>query len=520
MFATHRPWETVPFLLRNKSSGPTDLHDRAPANGAPIGFESAGVPSHALGNSHASGKPDPLRSIGAQWVGKTLRGTYRILELLSQGGMGLVFAAEHLRLNRRVAVKLIATHLNTDPRAFARFRSEAEIISQLQHPHIVQVLDFDIAESGQPYLVMELLHGESLADRLDREGTIRLPEVSRISGQAAAALAEAHRAGIIHRDLKPANIFLVNVPNQSPFVKLLDFGISKRTGFTCGLTGQCDVLGTPEYMPPEQASGNSRTVDHRADQYALAAIAYEMLTGRAPFSADNVMEVLRQVIHEPPPSVLHAGPRLPSQLDAVLRRALAKDPAQRFETVIDFAAALAEATNGTTRDLPRVRTAPEQDVPLASVRPGSRTSTAPTRPSQQPFDIAMDSTQLDPAKQVEVYLSAARVALASTNYRRASQLAEAACAVVDTTGHSTARQALHRASVLLNRIFLTRLGAPERRLLVRHLPRHVSPEQMTILSRLDSQTTVGELLDLSSLPRPQTLRLLVDLVDRGVLQVA
>src|SRR6187455_2611697 len=163
-------------------------------------------------------------------LGTTIRGTYRILRTLDQGGMGMVFEAEHVRLKRRVAVKVLAQHLAKDAHALARFNREAEIISQLQHPHVGQVSDFDTTEAGEPYLVMELLSGESLASRLDRERCLPVADALAIAYQVSAGLAAAHAANIVHRDLKPANIFLTQVPDGGILVKLLDFGISKRAG--------------------------------------------------------------------------------------------------------------------------------------------------------------------------------------------------------------------------------------------------------------------------------------------------
>ena len=287
-------------------------------------------------------KTPPIVPPGIELVGQTLRGTYRIVEVLDRGGMGMVFAAEHVRLKRKVAVKVLAQHLATIGNALARFHREAEIISQLQHPHIVHVIDFDTTSEGAPYLVMELLEGESLAERLDREHRLPMTEAVRIASQAASALSAAHAASVVHRDLKPGNIFLVRMPGQPAFVKVLDFGISKNLT-AAGLTGEFDVLGTPDYMAPEQARGLTARVDHRADQFALSAITFEMLSGVLPFAGDDVGSVLSRVINDDPPPLSQVAPYLPAEIDPVLKRALSKDPAARFPTVGDFAAALAIA---------------------------------------------------------------------------------------------------------------------------------------------------------------------------------
>ena len=270
-------------------------------------------------------------------IGQTLRGTYRILSLLDQGGMGLVFEAEHTRLRRRVAVKVLARHLTSDMQALARFNREAEIISQLEHPHIVQVQDFDTTEQGEPYIVMELLKGESLSERLERDGCLPIEDCARIAHQVASGLFTAHQASIVHRDLKPANIFLANMPGQGRVVKLLDFGISKRVGVGRSLTGEFDVLGTPDYMAPEQALGKAVSVDHRGDQYALAVIAFEMLCGQTPFSGSDVMDVLQKVVTVPAPPIERFAPHVSPLVGAVLKRGLEKDPEARYATVLDFA---------------------------------------------------------------------------------------------------------------------------------------------------------------------------------------
>jgi serine/threonine protein kinase len=285
----------------------------------------------------------PPEGPGSDLVGQTLRNTYRILRVLDQGGMGMVFDAEHVRLRRRVAVKVLAQHLAGVGNAIARFHREADIISRLQHPHIVQVVDYDTTEQGAPYIVMELLHGESLADRLDRERKLALPEAVRIALQVASGLSFAHAAAIVHRDLKPANIFLVSVAGQPSYVKLLDFGISKHAA-AVGLTGEFDVLGTPDYMAPEQARGLTASVDHRADQFSLAAISYEMLSGTLPFAGDDVASVLSRVINDEPPRLLTIAPSVPAAVEAVLKRALAKDPQERYAQIVDFAIALAGAS--------------------------------------------------------------------------------------------------------------------------------------------------------------------------------
>lgn len=305
-------------------------------------FRSAGGPEDLAQGDMTGTQPTALPPAG-ELVRQTLRGTYHILEVLDEGGMGRLYRAEHIRLHRPIAVKVLAQHLAHDSGALTRFHREAEIVSQLHHPHIVHILDFDTTESGAPYIVMELLQGESLAKRLDRERMLPMADIVQIVAQIASALNLAHQQGIVHRDLKPDNVFLLKVDADQVFVKLLDFGISKSTSAAAKVTREFDVLGTPDYMAPEQAVSTARA-DHRADQFALASMTYEMITGRMPFVADSIPELLRKVVHDdPPPASLYA-PGLGPLVDKVLLRAMSKSPDERFSSVQDYAYALAQAT--------------------------------------------------------------------------------------------------------------------------------------------------------------------------------
>ena len=212
-------------------------------------------------------------------VGSVLGGSYRITRLIGQGGMGAVYEGVQARLERRVAVKLMARELSSNPEAIARFRREAEVTSQLGHPHIVQVFDFGQAPGGEPYIVMEYLEGEDLEKRIQRVGRLPLAAASHIVRQVASALSATHAKGIVHRDLKPANVFLLSVEGETDFVKVVDFGISKVRSASTKLTAALAVMGTPNYMAPEQAAGRVNDIDARTDQWALACIAYELVAG-------------------------------------------------------------------------------------------------------------------------------------------------------------------------------------------------------------------------------------------------
>jgi serine/threonine protein kinase len=284
-------------------------------------------------------------------VGAVLGGVYRITGLIGEGGMGAVYEAVQLRLNKRVAVKLMARDLAANREALARFHREAEITSRLGHPHLVSVVDFGQAESGEPYLVMEYLEGEDLDHRLRRVARMPIETVAHVVKQVASALSAAHGQGVVHRDLKPGNIFLVQIPGEPDFVKVLDFGISKMKAARTQLTNASAVMGTPNYMSPEQATGMVEEVDHRTDQWALACIAWEMLLGRGPFVADEVAAILYQIINLDPHPLAPRVPGLPPAVETVLRRALSKQPAGRFSSMREFSRAFEAAAFSPPADV-------------------------------------------------------------------------------------------------------------------------------------------------------------------------
>jgi serine/threonine protein kinase len=279
-------------------------------------------------------------------VGTVLQDTYRIVQPLAEGGCGEVYLAAHTRLPGAFAVKVLHPRLVRDREALARFRQEAEITSTLRHPHIVQVFDFNVTERGVPYLVMELLEGVSLAE-LVRPGTPVDPRRAiNIIEQIAQALHAAHERGVVHRDLKPDNVMLLSAGATEDFVKVLDFGISQASWRT-RLTDNDRVSGTPQYMAPEQARGLREQIDHRTDQFSLAAIAYTLFTGREPFSGDNPIAVLYQVVHNHPPTPVEVNPALGSAVSDVIVRGLSKESAERFADVLEFASALRVAIDAT-----------------------------------------------------------------------------------------------------------------------------------------------------------------------------
>jgi serine/threonine-protein kinase len=305
-------------------------------------------------------------------VGTVIAETYEVTGLLGHGGMGAVWAAQHRRLpGKRVAVKVLLG-ATTDPESLARFKREAEIASRIGHPNIIEVLDFHTLPSGTPYMILEYLDGESLASRL-RRGPIGLEEALEIARQVGSALHAAHRAEVVHRDLKPDNIFLV--PSEAggtvaDRVKVLDFGISKIRGSSTVQTQESALLGTPQYMSPEQAYGKNRTIDGRTDVWALGTIVYEMLVGAPAFSGETLAQVILSIVNDPAPS-LNGRPGVPPNVVKAVDRALQKEIEQRWPDVGSF---IAELTGRPLQTLDRRAKADPAIDPLGStVAPSSQT---------------------------------------------------------------------------------------------------------------------------------------------------
>ncbi len=273
-----------------------------------------------------------------------LGGRYRLLDPLGRGGMGTVYEAVQEGLGRRVAVKLLDPRLAADRGQLERFRREAEVVAALGHPNIVQVTDFEYAEpdptlrapgdNQQPFLVMELLRGESLGSAIARQSALPFGRVAFIAAQVLSALSAAHRAGVVHRDVKPDNIFLLSDAAVPDTVKVLDFGIAKLAddglmGGQAKLTGTGAMLGTPAFMAPEQARG-ALDVDPRADVYAVGATMYQALSGRLPYEAPSIPALLFAIVEQSPPPLTELRPDVPAELVAIVERAMAKDREGRF----------------------------------------------------------------------------------------------------------------------------------------------------------------------------------------------
>jgi serine/threonine-protein kinase len=334
----------------------------------------------------------------ADLVGQILADRYRIVKLLGEGGMGQVYEAHHVNINKRFAIKLLRPEIVSNPEAVARFRQEAWSASSIGHENIVEIDDFATLPDGSVYLAMEFLQGRALAERMREEAPIEVAEALDIFIQVANGLAAAHGKGIVHRDMKPENIFLAEKHGRM-VAKILDFGIAKVSGGEAqSLTRTGAIFGTPHYMSPEQAIGNP--LDHRSDIYSVGVIMYEVFTGRVPFEAESFMGILTKHITAEPKRPREVAPdrHIAAEVEAVIMRAMAKEPAGRHPTMEALAQDLVEVaqlyapqllTPSGTRPVapPRssVRQAPALSAPLAAAKaPSQPLAVTPTPPAETP----------------------------------------------------------------------------------------------------------------------------------------
>jgi serine/threonine protein kinase len=330
-----------------------------------------------------SKSPTPGGQAGDELIGKRL-GTFEILEEIGRGGMATVYKARQTTINRIVAVKVLPRRLLHDPGFYERFEREVEVVSHLEHPHIVPIYEYGQSD-GMPYIAMRYLGGGSL-ETMIRRGLPDLKSLERPLQQISRALDHAHRQGIIHRDLKPGNIML----DESGNAYLSDFGIARVLG--SNMTGSM-IVGTPAYMSPEQANGTP--LDGRSDIYALGVVLFEILTGREPYQAETPVAILLKHINEPIPSVRDFRPEIPFAIEAIVNQATAKDPNERFPSAGEMIEALTIALHATDPDLTDATDTLAMDAPEAAAQqrrasasrtPSTRTPAA--RPSgDENFDI-------------------------------------------------------------------------------------------------------------------------------------
>ncbi len=290
--------------------------------------------------------PDPL-------IGRTLDGRYRVEAVLGEGGMGLVYRAHHAVLKKPLAIKVLRPEVSRDAEVLSRFQQEAQSASAIGNQHIIDISDFGTLPDGSTYFVMEFLDGQSLTGAIEAgpEGggaPMDPARVIHIAKQLCDALGAAHERSIVHRDMKPDNVILIKRGGDSDFVKVLDFGIAKVGGSSSKLTKAGQVFGTPHYMSPEQCAGNA--VDQRTDIYALGVILYEMACGRVPFDADNLMGILTKHMYEQPipPHELPPPVKVPSGLESVILKCLAKSTDARYQTMDELRGDLSALEQGLT----------------------------------------------------------------------------------------------------------------------------------------------------------------------------
>jgi serine/threonine-protein kinase len=336
-------------------------------------------------------------------------GKYRVLRLIGDGGMGTVYEARHQVLRTRVALKFLHSDLVKRPGLAERFTQEARVSASIQSPHVVRVTDVDTTEDGTPYLVMEFLTGETLQAVLDRERKVSKDVAVDFGLQILNGLEEAHALGIVHRDLKPENVFITEEA-AGPLLKLIDFGIAKlraSSEYTRGLTRAGVMLGTPEYMAPEQLYGADK-VDHRADIYSLGALLYEMLAGVRPADGQDAAEIVGRVVTGNVQRLESLEPLVGKPLADVIHRAMAVDATERFDTahamrlaLIPFAGRESHAgrlSAAPASASPRLGAAAAQEP--ASPRLGAAAAQEPgvpaTWPDEQPVSLTKPATAQEP----------------------------------------------------------------------------------------------------------------------------
>jgi serine/threonine protein kinase len=344
-------------------------------------------------------------------TGAIIDGKYRVVRLVGEGGMGAVYEGQNLRIDRRVAIKVMHASMTADRLLVQRFEREAQAASKIASSHVADVLDLGDLPDGDRYMVMEFLDGESLAARLKAKKRMTPVEIAPIAVQLLEGLAKVHEAGILHRDLKPANIFLARAEDGTDFVKILDFGICKMTKGKGELsTGVGNLLGTVGYMCPEQLEHGPKSLDHRADLYTVGVVIYRAVTATLPYRAKNLVDLLHLMRQGRPAHVCELAPDVDPKFGAIVDKAIEWDPKARYPTANDLQKALLDWYSGLER-IDRIlgdfleKPAAPPTVQRASVHPPRATApvataaaTAPTAPGRRahapsdPDDIELEFT--------------------------------------------------------------------------------------------------------------------------------
>lgn len=338
------------------------------------------------------------------WVGVVVDSRYRIESRIGEGGMGIVYAATHVLLNKRIAIKVVRADHAKDGEVAERFMQEARAATSIGHPNIIDINDFGRMPDGSVYFAMEFLNGSGL-DQLMEKGTLPMEEAIHIIEQMGSALGAAHERGIVHRDLKPDNVFLIKHREDTRFVKVLDFGIAKVAGGSSRTTRAGMVFGTPHYMSPEQAAGQS--VDHRADIYALGVMMYEMFTGQLPFDAETFMGVLTMHMYEAPPPPSQISPEVAERigdLEGVVLRALSKKPELRYQSMAELCEDMKLAHSGGRRSAGLAQTLFPANSLAPTLPPPPDAVIDPTPGFSDAFDSAAADLMSDTGGQLETTL--------------------------------------------------------------------------------------------------------------------
>ena len=336
-------------------------------------------------------------------VGRVLSGRYRLLEKVGEGGMGVVYKAQHVKMKRLAAVKVLAPEFSKNPEFIARFEREAEMASRLDHPNAVAIYDYGQAEDGVLYLAMKFISGRPLASVIADDAPLPLDRVVNIVRQSAAALEAAHRAGLVHRDFKPQNVLVSSGGDQSDWVEVVDFGLAKPTRGQASfdLTRRGFVVGTPDYMSPEQLSGQA--LDSRSDIYSLAVVAYEMTAGTLPFAGQTQEErMVKRLLEKPIPfSVARPQLQVPDRVEQVILKGLELNRESRYRTAAEFSDELSKAVDLDGRYRPAAVTVP------SSVRVPEQTIVNPLTDRAAPRE-----TQRTPDARIRSRRVQARIAMA------------------------------------------------------------------------------------------------------------
>jgi len=376
-------------------------------------------------------------------VGQVVADRYHVVKKLGEGGMGQVYLAEHVKMGRRSAIKVMNPSMVHDPDAVARFNREASNASRITHPNVCAIYDFGETPDGLIYLAMEFIEGEPLTDLLEREGALPVGRATGIFLQTAEALQAAHDLGIVHRDLKPDNIMLSRRKGGGDTVKVVDFGIAKAVGGDEAgqkVTKTGLVVGTPEFMSPEQLSGD--TLDGRSDLYSLALVFYRMLSGKLPFEATTVQETMIKRLTDEPTKLAEARPDLsfPAGLQPVLDTALARTPMERYQSVAKFAADIAAVTGR-----PVTSAVPQTDARTQILDPTAGGATqrisAKRPPPTAPSPVATKTRPLVPAAiGLVVLLAAGGAWVALSGGKKANGSPPDSSVAHDTAAPSATRQ--------------------------------------------------------------------------------